>query len=336
MKPTYTTGKLHFDDLSPQRFEDLSLAIVYRLTHWVNIYHYGKMGTDDGIDIYAEEELNNGKKKVWNIQCKRHKKFTKSQLEKVVDEIIKKNDNIPDVLLLIVSCNISKKNIEHFQTYASNNGISTAKIWTASVIEAKLYAEHHDLLFSFFGISLSFDKRNKIANIRRNINLKYKMKKDFLKEIENPKEALYNPYKKFVSRELLVRSIDDVVYPEVDEDSLGISSWFKVGTHNFYHNGLEVELELKECIIDDDRNWDVVEYDDKKRKEKYDVVKVYEVGRIPYENIIEYDLYGDEFYNIPHLFCDFSINNMPYEEFVYYTADRNEKLKNKKKKKLSL
>ncbi len=63
MKPTYTTGKLHFDDLSPQRFEALSLAIVYRLTHWTNIYHYGNMGADGGIDIYAEEELKKWQEK---------------------------------------------------------------------------------------------------------------------------------------------------------------------------------------------------------------------------------------------------------------------------------
>lgn len=334
MKPTRTTGKLHFDDLSPQRFEDLSLAIVYRITHWADIYHYGKMGADDGIDIYAEEELDNGKKRMWNIQCKRHKSFSRNQLESVIDKVINENEVIPGILLLIVACDISKKNIEHFKNYALENEITNAKIWTSSIIESKLYAEHHDLLFSFFGINLSFKKRNKIDSIRRNINLKHKMKKDFLKKSRNPNETLYRPYKKFKSSEVLIRSIDDTTYPEFDEDILGISSWFKVEVYDFYYNGLEVIIGLKECIIDENFNWDIVEYDDTKRKEKYDVNKIYEIGRIPYDNIIEYDLDGDEFYVVPHLFCDFSINGMPYEEFTYYIVDENEKLKKENRKKL--
>lgn len=93
----------------------------------------------------------------------------------------------------------------------------------------------------------------------------------------------------------LIRSVDDTIYPDIDEDSLGISSWFKVGMYNYYYNGIEVILKLKECIIDIDWNWDIVEYDDKELKEKYEVEKVYEIGRIPYDNIIEYDLDGDEF-----------------------------------------
>ncbi|SDF09002.1 Restriction endonuclease [Halanaerobium congolense] len=268
MKPTRTTGRLHFDDLSPQRFEDLSLAMIYRINHWTEIYHYGKTGADDGIDIYAEDELNNGKKRVWNIQCKRHKKFKKNQLEKVIDKIIAKNEKIPDILLLIVACDISKKNIEHFKDYAIENGINNARIWTSSVIESKLYAEHHDLLFSFFGVNLNFKKRNKIASIRRNINLKQKMKKDFLKKSIKPQETLYQPYKKFNYSEVLIRSIDDTSYPEVEKDNLGISSWFKVEIYNFYYNGLEVILNLKKCIIDENWNWDVVEYDDTERKKK--------------------------------------------------------------------
>jgi hypothetical protein len=334
LKTTRTTGKLHFDDLSPQRFEDLSLAMVYRLSHWSDIYHYGKVGADDGIDIYAEEELDNGKKRIWNIQCKRHKSFKKSQLENVIDKILNKNEKIPDVLLLIVACNISKKNIEHFRDYAKNNDIDNAKIWTSSVLESKLYAEHHDLLFSFFDVNLNFKKRNKIASIRRNINLKKKMKKSFLKDSWDPQKTLYRPYEKFNNSEVLIRSIDDTFYPEYDEDALGISSWFKAEVYNFYYNGLEVILGLKKCIIDENWNWDVVDQDDTERKEKYEVIKAYEIGRIPYDNIIEYDLDGDEFYIVPHLFCDFSINGMPYEEFTYYIVNENEKLKKENRKRL--
>lgn len=40
-------------------------------------------------------------------------------------------------------------------------------------------------------------------------------------------------------------------------------------------------------------------------------------GCIPFENIIEYDTDGDEYYRYPHLFCDYSCGEDPYEEIRY-------------------
>ena len=47
------------------------------------------------------------------------------------------------------------------------------------------------------------------------------------------------------------------------------------------------------------------------------VVKLDEFGRIPYENIIEYDIDGDEYNRFPHLYCDYPCGSNPYEEIVY-------------------
>ena len=45
------------------------------------------------------------------------------------------------------------------------------------------------------------------------------------------------------------------------------------------------------------------------------------LGCIPFENIIEYDIDGDEYYNYPHLFCDFTNVSDPYEKIRY--IDKN-------------
>ena len=42
------------------------------------------------------------------------------------------------------------------------------------------------------------------------------------------------------------------------------------------------------------------------------------IGCIPFENIIEYDMDGDEIHNYPHLYCDFAGGMDPYEKIVYY------------------
>ncbi len=38
------------------------------------------------------------------------------------------------------------------------------------------------------------------------------------------------------------------------------------------------------------------------------------IGNIPYDNIVEVDLEGDEFYNFPNFYCEFNNLGQPYEE----------------------
>lgn len=58
---TRTINQLHFEDLDPIRFEELILAMVYRMRRWDKLDHFGKKGSDDGIDIRAVELLEMGK-----------------------------------------------------------------------------------------------------------------------------------------------------------------------------------------------------------------------------------------------------------------------------------
>lgn len=322
MKPTLSIAKLHFDDLDPLRFEDLSLAMVYRLRRWSKIHHYGRKGNDDGIDIFAEEELESGAIRTWFIQCKRYKSITKRELKNIIDEVIVKNPIIPDVFLLVIACDITKKTIEYFIEYANEKGIKSPQIWAASIIETKLYTENHDLLFAFFGVNLNATKNNRIETIKRNIKMKHRMRGDFIKNQIDPSVTIRSPYKKFAYTEAIIHSVDDYTYPKVDDKTMGISGWFRVELYNFYFNGLEVIISIEKAIIDGEGYWDIVHYDDESSLDKYQSSKVYVVGRIPFENIVEYDLSGDDFYNCPHIYCDFNNNGMPYEDIVYYTVSQ--------------
>jgi len=60
IKTTKTTNRLHFTDLDPIRFEDFCLALIFPLHPWANIRHYGRLGDDGGIDIYAKESAKRG------------------------------------------------------------------------------------------------------------------------------------------------------------------------------------------------------------------------------------------------------------------------------------
>lgn len=315
---TKTINQLHFEDLDPIRFEELILSMVYRMRRWDKLDHFGKKGSDDGIDIRALELLENGKENIYYFQCKRYQKISNTEIRKIVDDYLTKNTFIPQFYILVISCSVTKKQIEYFESYCNEKGFNTVTVWTSSVIEAKLYSEYHDLLFAYFGVNLVFERKSLVGSIRRNIALKKKMKKDFIKptgcrtreEIEN---RLYKPWTKFNHSEVLIRSIYDKAYPK--ENTLlnnDFTGYYKAEVYDFYHNGLMVRaypyvknIKYKDEDFDNPGKYTIIE------------VRAEILGCIPFENIIEYDIDGDEYYNYPHLFCDFVNISDPYEKFVY-------------------
>lgn len=69
------------------------------------------------------------------------------------------------------------------------------------------------------------------------------------------------------------------------------------------------KIRYKEGAFDDPNKYEVIETDAEL------------LGCIPFENIIDYDIDGDEYYNYPHLFCDFVNVSDPYEKIVYLLED---------------
>lgn len=152
-RPTRTTNRLHFTDLEPNRFEDLCLALVYLLHPWVKIQHYGRLGDDGGVDIFAQERVVDESVRTWYVQCRRYKKATKATLKKAVDDALAKAPAVPNVLLVILACDVRREADEEYEKYALGKGVATPMLWTASLLETRLYTERKDLLFSYFGIS---------------------------------------------------------------------------------------------------------------------------------------------------------------------------------------
>lgn len=314
---TRTIGKLHFSDLDPLRFEMLCLDIIYRMRRWERIDHHGAAGSDDGVDIQGIEILENGKRVTHHFQCKRYERITAVQLRKFVNEYVAKNgDYRPEYYNIICGCDVSKKAYSSFEKCCAEMGFHEVSIWTSSVLEAKLYAEYHDLLFAFFGVNLSLERTDRVNALRRNIALKKRMQKDFFKPAA-PGERREHRRDTFICNELLVRSINDTSYPNVSDSGYG---WFKTEVYGWYHNGLMVYVlpygvnAKVKCLkrtaepgSDNPEDYEI----------KDELLET--VGCIPYDKIIEYDLDGDEFYRCPHIYCDFERD--PYEEIRYYRKD---------------
>ena len=302
-KTTRTTNRLHFSDLDPLRFEDFCLALIYPLHPWTDIRHYGRTGTDGGVDIYAKEQLESGETRNWFIQCKRYKKAAKATLEKTIREALSKAGKPPEVLLVVVSCDVSRSAHEAYVTYATSKGVATPLLWTASVLEARLHAERRDLLFTYFGISEAAEARYREATVTRSISIKKRLYKELRKPAKDVdwEKARKDPPEKFNISEAIIHSIDDTTYPDVDVKSTGISGWFKLEIWDFYHNGIEFVVRVEYAVVDKDRCWALIEHDQKYDENIYRKIKLFRLLRIPFRNIVDFDTIGDEYYPHPHI-----------------------------------
>jgi hypothetical protein len=153
------------------------------------------------------------------------------------------------------------------------------------------------------------------------------MKIDLLKELtkEELKQALYIPSKKFVYKNVIIRSVDDKNWPDFEEvENETISGWFKGEFWNFYENGIELISIGYFAIFDKNGNWDLLdrEKDERGNNPIYNKIYYSEFLRIPYENIVDYDMEPDDYYGVPTIYVEYAKEGMPYEEILYGTIGK--------------
>lgn len=115
-------------------------------------------------------------------------------------------------------------------------------------------------------------------------------------------------------RRVILRDLDRTNhYPDISDEELGISAWFKVELAQIYHRGVQVFLQAGALVICDDGSY---RFRDAKKGEKGDE-RVFLVGEIPFVNIETINFDGDEYDYFPHIFCHFSEENQePYERLI--------------------
>lgn len=299
---TKTINPLPFVDLKPSRFEDLCLGVVFRMRIWKSIKHHGRKGKERGVDIYTELD-SEGELKRWFIQCKNYQSIKYSQLKAIIDDVVSRNNNLPDEYLLILSCDVSRDDWEKLQVYAKQKGLLSIDLISGSVLETMLYSRHHDLLYIFFGLDIMNKRNNMVTQVKRRLALKKKF------------EAEYWAKK---PHEMIVRDVhNDSLYPENEYNkSIGISSWFKAEILRPYHRGISLIIGIESIQINPDGGWQVVKYGAEQVKGAT-YINALVIGNVPYDSVVAIDFDGDEYYHFPHLYCEFSFSGQPYEKIWY-------------------
>lgn len=118
----------------------------------------------------------------------------------------------------------------------------------------------------------------------------------------------------------IVRDIDRMDYYLHDNPKKSYASyaWFRVEIKDISYRSLDCFISMPEEIIYDEgkNRWRFTKQGEKG-------INAYPVGKIPYENIINIDWNGDEYYPFPHIYCRYR-NRSPYLAIHYYLKQGRE------------
>jgi hypothetical protein len=344
--PTRTYNPLPFTDLEPKRFEDLVRQLVYDFRQWRRLEATGRSGSDDGFDARAleiveapdataaadqdepedETPTDGAVDRLWLIQCKRERTITPAKLKGYLAEINLAADEKLHGIIFAAACDFSKASRDAFYAWCRYKGISEAVIWGKGELEDQLYQPKNDnLLFAYFGISLTIRRRSQATQIRSEIATKRKLKKTIL----------------LSSADVLLRDPSAEEYPRVKEGERP-TKWGVYAPEALSHNGLEMGISWFFAFLDPDTGeWDAADVVPAMRRhhhwrvedERLDKLeqmaravwdqlpesnrawlKIFGVIRL--RDIVAIDEVGDDLFEGVHVYVPFSPANGPFYGFM--------------------
>ena len=354
---TKTLGPLHLEDLEPKRFEDLVRQLIYEFRPWRMLEATGRSGSDDGFDARgyeisepqrnsAQEEeaetdaLERGEQdRLWLVQCKREKEIGPKKLVGYLDAISEIERTELHGIIFATACDFSKRARDDFRERAREMGVAEAHLWGKAELEDMLFQPKNDhLLFANFGVSLQTRRRRLKTDVRARLAMKRKAQK-FLDSHQS----------------ILLRDATDERYPWLAESAhLSRSDrgrWRVIQVVGCFHDGVRVLSQRHFAFLDDDgERWDFASWTNdavlskhedpwsEKSREDTHLRSLahdmwanlptqnqawYEVHAVlAYEQIIDIDELGDEWFQGPHIYAAASESGTPFRTGAYCNVYR--------------
>ncbi len=348
---TRSIHPLPFENLDPNRFEDLIRQLAYDFRDWISLEATGRSGSDSGYDIRglertgsqldrsrlledddAEEAevITEGEDRLWLIQCKREKEIGPTKLGRYIDAIPSEEKKKLYGVIVAASCDISKKARDTFLAKCREAGISECYIWSGAELENMLFQPKNDgILFAYFGISLILRRRSVATKLRSKLAIKRKLIRAFGGGA-------------YISQPALFLDPEDESYPFRENRKINELNWRVLFVTEFHSWGIEIAARKIPAFLDDDGiHWDMADvYNDistfwrnpwikKQEEEEHSQMRreIYEfLDSLPqhnrahidvniilrFEEIIDVDKDGDPMFNGPTIYVAFQNHEIPY------------------------
>ena len=279
---------------------------------------FGKNGhSQKGIDILSTE-----KDIIIQAKCKdlsRKHSLLKGELYADIDDTIK--------LLMEKQPNISFKTLYFATTFGEHpdfdeycEAIKTDKslnfdmvFWGWDTIQRELINSQKTLQQHYPKFIVSATKVEQ--SIVNRLGMKKKIEKDFADWLN------YAPENRNRNSKMILHSINDKHYPEHEKNAEGEYQWFGAEIKGLSHKGLEFITSIEEIYVNENFQWTHVE---PKNEKQFVKVKVAKVSIIDFDDIVDYDLKGDEHYMKPHFYCKFRHLGKPFIEEYFLTLENKD------------
>lgn len=346
---TRTLGPLHFEDLEPKRFEDLARQLIYDYKPWRRLEATGRAGADHGFDargyeIVGTEEpvapadaeeageaaLPGADDRLWLVQCKRERSIGPTKLVNYLDDIALAEGEKLHGLIFTAACDFSKTARDKFAAKCSALGLEEWHLWGKAELEDRLFRPENDnLLFAYFGVSLTIRRRSQRADLRARLAMKRKANRLLGKR---------------VMEHMLLRTPDAKEYPHSGDvpNFKNEPTWFVRPYDGMGHDGLRFVVRRHFAYLSDDgKEWDAamrvndsIGHDDPWRKDEQQEWELrgrahtawdefpqanrawLEVhGVLAFDSILDIDEIGDEHVSTPHVYAPFAGKHGPFAHF---------------------
>jgi hypothetical protein len=181
----------------------------------------------------------------------------------------------------------------------------------------------------------STKKENVVNRFKKNFTIKNEICNKLFKSdlsIKDREILYYIPYRSFIYDSLIIRSIEDVAYPNIDDDdeSNPISTWYKAQIHDVYEYGIEMMIMCPFDIVTNAKmNWNFLnDRDIQNLPSGLKYLRASVLQRIPYDHIIKLDMNPDPICGYPTLFVEYKNDKKPFSEEIpfmigYYNIEND-------------
>lgn len=323
----FAKWQVQIENLNSLNLYDANIFSEHTLCELLNlVFDYKLVNANLLQSNFPAVDLVDGKNKV-AIQVTSTK--TKDKMQSTLNKFVEKKLYLKYDELLIVILGAKQKSysalgVSSDFSFDTNEHILDFKSLLRIIAKLPLNRiEKIAALLDRENVKPSVKKRtNNIAAIKRKLSLKKKIQKDFILEVDKKdwNRLRYEPFWKFVYHNVIIRSVDDKSWPNVDEvKDTPMSSWIKGEFHNLYENGIELITHGGYVLVDEEGNWDLMDWPKDKRENNpaYSKLSCHAFLRIPYEYIVDYDLDPDDYYSLPTIYVEYAKDGTPYEEIRY-------------------
>ncbi|OJW16880.1 hypothetical protein [Mucilaginibacter sp. 44-25] len=308
---------LQFPPLNnPKQFELLTCDLFNGMLDTVTFKTFGKNGhRQKGIDVFSAA-------KTVAVQCKWKdlsrsailiKKELFADIDDTVSKLLKNPLSVPFVDLFILTSASEHPDFDEYcnELKREKGCYFNITFWGWETIQRKL-GGYPSILKTYYP-DYSPKQSDSEQLVKTRLSMKKRLESDFADwlnyAVENRKRR---------SR-MIIHSIDDTHYPVHVKNAHDEYQWYAAEINRLSKNGLGFFRQLTDIYVTNGGWWT-----EKKPENvvEFKTIRVARVDVVAFEDIVDYDLRGDEHYLCPHFYLRFRHNGQPFIETYYQNMEK--------------